>query len=142
MKKIGIENLWIQFVQTTYVADIGAIRVEVRVGQPNSTLDGLLIRSGHSCWAFLTAQNPSGDQPEDENKRATARLREELLSYDTHEGWGIPDPPNDHPPEPSFMVLGMSSEAAEEFGRRYGQMAVLTGKLGGVAKLLECGEGL
>lgn len=134
------KKLWTQFASTTYVADVGPIRVELRPASTNSVLDYALRRADAKEWAFVTAANPGETRPKRENVIAQKALVADLLArgHTYFEGWGIPDPPNPHPPEPSYLVFGLSEREAVELGRRFGQIAVLVGKVGGVAKLVRC----
>ncbi len=77
--------------------------------------------------AFLPACNPGSEiQSADVNAEAYARLGAELTAAGDHlvQGAGE-DPTGVWTAEPSYLVLGMALDAAQEVGRRYGQNAIV-----------------
>jgi hypothetical protein len=110
--------------------------LSMRIGEVNEALDELLCC--HHCreWAYLTAWNPlSIPTGEQENREQNTRLREELAGYPLFEGEGKAAD-SDWKPEPSFLVLGIPRTAAIETGRKYRQLAIVCGSIGGPAELL------
>lgn len=91
-------------------------------------------------WAFITACNPRSEPlaPE-ENHLRQADLRDYLLSlgYSIFPGRGIAEEPG-WPPEKSFLILGISREAAVRLGTMLEQIAIVAGEHGAVADLVCC----
>ncbi|HIG69301.1 MAG TPA: DUF3293 domain-containing protein [Myxococcales bacterium] len=110
----------------------------IRVDEECPELDSLLERSGHESWVYITAYNPNGKPASrEENARSQDRLERELrekgLTF--FQGAGTADI-GDWPPEPSFLVLGISQKVAADLCKRYAQAAVVVGTLRGNARLL------
>lgn len=115
----------------------------MRVDEGCVELDALLTDHGVSTWAYVTASNPGSRQLSDEDN--SARLREleadvVTLGVRAYPGEGVPDDGR-WPPESSLLILGIAREDAVRLGRRYDQVAVVCGELGGVAKLVLCIDG-
>ena len=133
--------LWSAYRRTRYVAHVrGAGEVMLRIGEPAPGLDAVLAELGLAEWCFVTAWNPySQPLAPGANADRNAALRTELdsagLAY--HAGEGRGDDPG-WAPEASFLVLGLGRDAARDLGRRHGQNAVVVGRRGGVAELLDC----
>ena len=126
------------FRNTTFVAFGVEGEIPIVVGEACAAVDwGLETHSVHE-WAFITAFNPDGEAlPSQENQSAHARLASELgaLGVEVLPGEGRGDV-GDWPPEPSFLVLGISEAEAAALGRRYGQAAIVVGRRGEEARLL------
>ena len=139
-------ELWEAFSKTTFRARDGDGSIDIRVGEPEPVeLASLLDRKGESSWMFITGWNPDGRVREDaeggerSNREANLLLREELRRRGLgkiYEGKGIPDPPSDHPPEESFLVLGATESEAVELGGAFGQAAVVVGERGHSPRLV------
>ncbi|MEY4761083.1 MAG: hypothetical protein RLZZ200_939 [Pseudomonadota bacterium] len=112
--------------QTRYEVHEGAGFV-LEVNRYSAELQGLHGRHGVSSSAFITACNPRSE-PTDAS--ANAFRQSALLSEITRRslqclpGLGL-HPTNGWEGEPSFLVLGLSCEAAKTLGRRFGQNAIL-----------------
>jgi Protein of unknown function (DUF3293) len=110
----------------------------LRVGVRSTSL--ALIHASHAvdCSAFITACNPQGrlsDEPG--NARRQLELRQELerRGLTAMEGLGR-HPRGEWPPEPSFLVPGLSREEARMLGRRFAQNAVVWAGADAVPELI------
>lgn len=103
----------------------GRPELTLRVGQRNPTLARAQADHGATCSAYVTACNPhSRVSPPDDNARRQAALVAEL----THRGLaflpGIAQhPSNGWSGEESFLVFGLSLDAAEALARALEQTA-------------------
>ena len=126
---------------TTFHANTPHGRLILRVGQRCVELDDLLHRHGVITWGYVTAFNPGSVllsvdvnvARQSELERAIATLG--LVSYP---GEGVGEE-GCWPPEPSFLVLGISRGDALKLGQKFGQLAVVCGELGREAELVVCG---
>ena len=99
----------------------------LRPKRKSGPLATLMEKHGVECAAFLTAYNPySVVIKEPANVRANKALVVDLKKT------GLPffkgsgeDPSGQWKIEPSFLVLGMTEEAAREIGMKYHQNAVI-----------------
>lgn len=125
---------------TSYRATCPEGEVVLRIGRCCELLDRLLARAGSACWAFVSAANPGSIQlaPE-ENARRHAHLLAVLEEggMAVFPGTGEPDHPG-WPAEPSVLVLGIDRSAAMALGRRFGQNAIVFGRIGEPASLVWC----
>lgn len=142
-KKSGVAPaLHAAFMATSYCAESedGALQLALMVGVSDATLDALLKREGQERWVYLTAWNPGARPASDEdNARRNRALFLDLMKAGARPilaGRGIPEPPSDWPPEASFLALGVDLATARQLGQRYGQVAVLVGRRGGVPELV------
>lgn len=135
--------LWTAFRRTTFRAYWGDREIDIRVDGPApSGLAELLAAKNEDHWAFITAWNPGGRVQSDEanqaaNKGLRAELEERKLS-NVFAGDGIPDPPDEHPPEASLLILGIERSDALEIGRKFGQAAIVLGRRGQPPQLVTC----
>lgn len=112
--------------QTEYHV-MGRMPAVLRVGVSCPALAVLHAAHDVQCSAFITACNPHGVEcADDVNRQRQAALAAHLsdLELAMIEGIGR-HPTNGWPPEPSFLVPGLSRTAAEELGRRFEQNAIL-----------------
>jgi len=119
------------FRQTTYRVYAPQGTLDLRIGQSPVGLDA-------TCWAFLTAYNPLPRNLDDqENQRRQQALAAELAQqgWRFYPGEGIGDD-GTWPPEPSFLVLGLTREQATELAAAYDQLSFVYGTPGGVAELV------
>jgi hypothetical protein len=117
------------------VSDSPVGPLAIRIGEVNDSLDRLLGMSGVARWAYITACNPrSVVVPDDENRLRTEALRERLARFTAYRGEGVGA--DGHPPEASFLVLGIEEAEAEDVGAEFGQNAVVVGRPGAAARLL------
>lgn len=110
----------------------------LRIGAYSASLADLYAAADVSSAAFVTAFNPRSEmQSAEANAAALARLGAELAAAGYHlvDGAGE-DPDGIWPVEPSFLVLGLELESAQEVGRRYGQNAVVWAGAEAVPELL------
>ena len=99
----------------------------LKVGVPSSKLAALYKTKNVSCAAFITACNPLSKQlSETDNVNRQSELSAELKrrSLSIREGVGR-HPSGDWPGEPSFLVLGLSLEAAKSLGMAFEQNAII-----------------
>lgn len=110
----------------------------LRIDEPCPELLDLYKASNVSCAAFITAYNPySRSVSESENTERQAALAKELCrrSLTLLEGVGE-HPTGDWPGEASYLVLGLSLEAAKSLGQRYEQNAIVWCGADGVPQLV------
>ena len=127
-----------------YRADLPAGHTRIRVGDPTPALDRLLAETGHATWTLLTAHNPYSNRlTPAENAARHAELADALaatgLTQFPGEGAANPDGPDwpaDWPPETSVLILGLPEPDALSLARRFGQNALLRGRLAGPADLV------
>jgi hypothetical protein len=103
------------------------IPVTLRIAEKNEALLGLYKANRSDSCAFVTACNPLGQQlSEAENASLQYQLARELefrsLNFISGEG---KHPVGDWPGESSFLVFGLSLEAAKTFGRKLEQNAIV-----------------
>ena len=119
------------------------MNIQIRIGQPLSSLNKLLLVNGCQSWAIVTAWNPieksqisKGESTESSephplkdnianNRLLFSALREE--GFIVLPAWGIPDRPS-WPPEASFLVLGIDKEEASRVAREFHQYAFVYGE--------------
>ena len=114
---------------TTYVAS-GPAGTEIRilVGDRHPNLGALLREQGVGCRAFLTPCNPRSEPlPVNGNAARISALRGELReqSCAIREGAGGGEG-TDWPPEPSFLLVGISRSQATAAAERYEQYAFVS----------------
>lgn len=126
------------YMNTTYRVIAVPRPIDIRIDQTNVALEQLLLDHGVSEWAFVTASNPQSRALSDEENR---RRNDELKNTLRAQRWryvdaaGVPDR-GGWPPETSVLILGMGRPAAQVLARRWGQAAIVCGRLGGVAELV------
>ena len=131
-------QLFDAYRDTTFCADTPAGQLQIRIGQQHPELDALLEDHGMASWAYITAWNPrSEDIGQRENEANKAALLRDLAGYRVFEGEGV-GADGEWPPEPSFLVLGVTNADALKLGRKYGQNAIVLGRQGDTAELLGC----
>ena len=126
------------YLRTSFEASTPVGRVTIRIGKRSAEVDALLHKNDVSEWAFITAYNPASKEltSEENQKRHTeleADIRESGLFC--FQGEGIGDNP-EWPPETSLLILGLARDAAIEVGAKYGQNAIVYGRLGQAAELV------
>ena len=127
------------FRATTYRAYAPNDDLSLRVGHGNPSLDALLDRTAHTRWTYLTAFNPGGQmRGEPENIVAQKKLLDVLIkgSWIFYPGETTADD-DQWPPEPSFLVLGMTRSDGVALAQKFAQAAILYGQKGSVAQLIE-----
>jgi hypothetical protein len=136
-------NLDRAYIATSFEADVSGKRLRIRVGNTHTELDAVLATHNVGNWVYITACNPASHRLSDsENSRRQKDLedwiREAGRVYFT--GQGVGDDAR-WPPEPSFLVLGISRPEAIQWGRKFGQNAVAWGACGKAAMLMDCRPG-
>ncbi|MEM5341153.1 DUF3293 domain-containing protein [Paraburkholderia azotifigens] len=114
------------YLETEYIVFDDA-STTLRVGRANPQLVALHKAHGVACSAFITAWNPFSQTCSAEfNADRQQALARELaqLGHVVIEGIGK-HPSNNWPGEASFLVLGLSLDAAKSLGTRYGQNAIV-----------------
>jgi hypothetical protein len=110
----------------------------MKVGLPNEPLRQLYSQYRSDCAAYITACNPLGRSLSDtENTARQAALLNELTgrSLMSINGVGL-DSQGKWTGEASFLVLGLSLEAARVLARKYEQNAVIWCDKDAVAQLV------
>jgi len=110
----------------------------MRIDEPCSELIDLYKASNVASAAFITAYNPYSRTMNDaENTQRQIELTKELRgrSLKFLDGMGE-HPTGDWPGEASYLVLGISLEAAKSFGQRYEQNAIVWCDPDGVPRLV------
>ena len=133
-------GLWEAYRRTVFVATMDGKTVRIHVDRTSPELDDLLKMRDVTTWAFITAWNPASEQlTRAANDARHERLKEELsrLKLQAFEGQGEPTG-SDWAPERSLLVAGISVPDGVRLGRRYGQIAIVVGGVGGEARLLKC----
>ncbi len=106
---------------------LGPTPFTLRNGEHSAPLAEMHAACQASSSAFITACNPhSVLLSEVENAQAQTALAHELAQAGLACLPGIgADPTGDWPVEPSFLVLGITQDAAEALARRFNQNAIL-----------------
>ncbi len=125
------------YLQTHYRV-LGEAPFVLQIGAPSAALAALHTAKRVDCSAFITACNPYSQALGDaDNAQRQADLAQELktrgLAY--LEGVGQ-HPSNQWKGESSFLVLGLSREAAKVLGARFEQNAVVLFGGDGVGELV------
>lgn len=122
-----IPRATIQAYLETHYQVHGSMPVSLKIGERNATLDAIHRLNGVESSAFVTACNPFSETL-DEGANA---YRQEMLAVELMrrgltyiEGVGQ-HPSNDWSGEASFLVLGVSIDAARELGVRFEQNAIV-----------------
>jgi hypothetical protein len=111
--------------------------ISIKIGEENAALSDLLSKFNCVVWAYLTACNPYSELELDEfNERKNNQLKEDLERYLIFEGEAI-GADSSWKPEHSFLVLGITKDAAIKLGQRYRQHAIVYGQIGNKAQLIK-----
>lgn len=122
----NIDPATIQAYRETHYVVEGDAPMTLRVGQPSEALAALYEAAGVVSSAFVTAWNPYSRKCDDEtNAELQEALVDELKSRGLRFVNGLGRHPSSDWAEPSFLVLGISLEAAKKLGTRYEQNAIL-----------------
>ena len=99
----------------------------LKVDEPSPELERLYEERGLNSAAFITACNPGSRMVGDaENRQRMERLAADVAALGLTALRGVgEDPAGAWPGEPSFLVLGVSPEQAQDLGRKYGQNAII-----------------
>ncbi|SOE81034.1 Protein of unknown function [Caballeronia arationis] len=122
----NIDPATIRAYRETHYCVEGKAPITLRVGQRNEALAALHEATGVQSSAFVTAWNPfSQNCDDDSNARRQKALADELANLGFKVIEGVGRHPIDEWGEPSFLVLGISLEAAKELGARCEQNAII-----------------
>lgn len=125
--KSEIDPAMLQAYSETEFRVFGACPTTLLIGRHSSDL--AQIHKAHSvqCSAFITACNPFSKSFDDEaNAERQASLAAELRHRSLNFVDGVGQhPSNQWPGEPSFLVLGITLEAAKILARRLEQNAIV-----------------
>jgi hypothetical protein len=110
----------------------------LRIDEACAELLDLYKASNLACAAFITACNPFSRALSDaQNIQRQGELAKELRGRSLKFLEGVGEHPSgDWPGEVSFLVLGLSLEAAKSLGQRYEQNAIVWSGADGVPKLV------
>ena len=125
-----------------YSARVDDKDVRIEIGRICPDLEQALERHGAKTWAYITAWNPQGKTlPPDVNNQRQNDLRTALGrgGYEFAEGESEPADGNDMP-ECSLLVFGITEPEAVALAQLYDQLAIVTGRLGHPARLVEVKE--
>jgi hypothetical protein len=134
---VSVSPLDAAYRATTYVVDLPACTLRLRIDERCPALDDLLQGYGYATWAFISACNPGSRLlSAAENATRHARLIETVnrLGLQWHEGKGVGDTPG-WPAEASLLILGISHGEALALAKRFGQNAIVFGTPGEAARL-------
>lgn len=126
------------YLDVNYWVDGPTGRFPIRVGELCPTLDAILRHEQATEWAYITACNPYSQRLSDaENSTRMNHLVADLsvAGYQSYPGEGAA-PDSSWPPEPSLLILGMNEAEASQLARRYGQLAIVAGRIGEIARLV------
>jgi hypothetical protein len=128
------------YLRTAYWVEARPQPIALRVGERSLALDRVLARQRARQWAFITAWNPHSQLLAPWRNAARQNQLLQVLrraGYRWLPALGEGDDPA-WPPEPSVLVLGMSARDAVRLARRFGQNAVVVGRLRGRATPVWC----
>lgn len=132
-----IDPATIQAYRETHFCVDGETPMTLLVGQRNEALAALHEASGVESSAFVTAWNPYSQQCDDKtNGNRQNALADELIVLGLRFVQGVGRHPSSTWAEPSFLVLGISLEAAKELGTRYEENAIVWSGAGAEPKLV------
>jgi hypothetical protein len=115
------------YQQTLYRVD--GFKQPIRIGMQCPEVDAFCLKKGVTEWAFITSWNPlSASLPHDENERRHKRLLSDIRGYSLLSGRGE-DAEGIWPAEESVFVAGIPRKKTLALGRKYGQRAVVVGKV-------------
>ena len=130
------------YTATSYHADLPSGRITLRIGEPATGLNDILIEHEVGSWAFITACNPMSKQPGDrENRKHLAELEKLLIERELiyFPGEGVGDS-TAWPCESSFVILGINLDEGIEIARKFGQHAIVFGRFNKPAQLVWVNE--
>ena len=125
------------YQQTEYRV-LGDVPAVLQVGVRCAQLAILHQQHHTDCSAFVTACNPLGELLEAPvNARRQAALAQEISRQGRVAIAGMGQhPQGGWPPEPSFLVPGLTRAAARQLGRRFEQNAILWSDADAVPQLI------
>lgn len=127
MNNTAIEDHIIKSYRETNYHIFSQPAFTLEIGNPSLELMNLHKKYSVDCSAFITAYNPFSHeaierQNIDRNTKLANQLREQ--NHVLIEGIGK-HPSNQWPGEPSFLVLGITLDAAKKIGMQFEQNAIV-----------------
>lgn len=129
------------FVATRFTVELTGVVDDIRIGERlPAALERYLAQVGETDWAYVTAWNPdSVPLPVEENRVRQDALRRELAPrHSLLFGVGIG---NDGWSEESIFAAGIDVDEVAKIGHAHGQLCVVAGTSGDVARLVYCDSG-
>lgn len=130
------ERLWEAYRNTIYaVPELG---LKIEIGVPNAALQNYLLANGFRRWAFITAWNPGSVLLDDVQNATRLKLLRQALMHNNYvffEDYGQ-GKTGDWPPETSFFILEIDRKTARQFGKNFGQLAIVVGDWNELPELL------
>ena len=121
------DTLLAAYANTDYMVSLESDEICLKVGEVNSELSSVLRRHNTNVACHITAYNPFSVSLSDvDNIQRNHQLSAELGSfgYVVFSGRGC-DRDKIWPPEPSFLVVGLTEQDAFSLAIKYGQNAFL-----------------
>jgi hypothetical protein len=132
-----IDSDMIRAYRATHYRVAGVAPMTLRVDAPSPALAALHKAARVESSAFVTACNPFSQRCDDPaNARRQAILEQELSDTGARFLNGIGENPAGDWAEASFLVLGLSLDAAKALGQRYDQNAVIWAGCDAVPRLV------
>jgi hypothetical protein len=128
----------IQSFRETHYHVHAAVPFKLRVDEPSAELAAAHKRFRASCSTYITACNPfSEDVGPAVNAQAHANLARDLATrgFDHIEGVGL-HPSGQWPGETSYLVFGMTLDAAKTLGQALRQNAIIWSDADAVPRLI------
>jgi hypothetical protein len=125
------------YLETEYRV-LGELPFIIRVGLESSELLEAHKQHQVTCSAFVTAWNPYSQQVDDaKNRKMQAALANELTNRELHFIEGIGQHPSGNwGGEESYLILGLTLEAARVLGATLEQNAILWSGMDGTPQLI------
>jgi hypothetical protein len=124
------------FKDTNYIVNIAHNEaITINVGKVHKNLDTAI--KPLKTWAFITAYNPLPKVLSDlENTIRNNSLKQDIesLGLQLYTGYGIAKDKSWK--EESFFITGIDKENAIKLGVKYGQLAIVIGKVGLKSELI------
>jgi len=115
----------------------GSAEHVLRIGQRHPEFDARIAQSRSRSWVVLTAWNPGSVPRTEEENAAAQHALGAALAQDGRVAWPARgESPAQDWVEESLCVLDLVPEEACALARRFGQVAVVRGELGGEARLV------
>ena len=115
----------------------GSAEHVLRIGQRHPAFDACLAEVSSRSWVVLTAWNPGSVPRTEEENAAAQRALTEVLERAGLVVWPARgESPGRDWVEESLCVLDLDREQARALARRFGQVALVHGEVGGEAGLV------
>ena len=140
MKESMSNDHWKAYRATSYWVKDRDQHFSIRIGEASEDLEQLLTAHDSTNWAYITASNPRSEMlTAEENAARNDQLMDHVKQAGRlyFRGEGIGNDPT-WPPEASILIVGMDKDEALELGREFGQNAIVIGRKGQAAELVDC----